>query len=56
MVKSSAVSVKLKTEVTIEDQSKRKDAQDEEEGTKHGALGDTMGDWGSGELAGWEIY
>lgn len=43
------ISVTVKTgAVIMEDLSKRKNAQNGEQGTKHGDLGDTMGDWGIG--------
>ena len=37
--------------MTTDDWSKGQDVNDEEEGTKHGTLGDTVGDWGGGGFA-----
>ena len=34
--------------MATDDLSKGKDVNDEEEGTKHGTLGNTVGDWGGG--------
>ena len=42
-----SVTVKIET-MTTDDLSKGKDVDDEEEGTKHGTLGDTVGHWGGG--------
>ena len=42
-----SVAVEIETMAT-DDLSKGKDVNDEEEGTKHGTLGDTMGDRGGG--------
>ena len=45
----SVVSVAMEVEaVATDDLSKGKDVNDEEEGTKHGTLGNTVGDWGGG--------
>ena len=45
----SVVSVAMEVEaVATDDLSKGKDVNDEEEGTKHGTLGDTVGDRGGG--------
>ena len=42
-----SVAVEIET-MTTDDLSKGKDVNDKEEGTKHGTLGDTVGDWGGG--------
>jgi len=44
-----SVAVEVET-TTTDDFSKRKDVNDEEEGTKHRTLGDTAGDCGGGFL------
>ena len=36
--------------VATDDLSKGKDVNDEEEGTKHGTLGDNASDWGGGRF------
>ena len=44
------IAVEIET-MTTDDLAKGKDVNDEEEGTKHGTLGDTVGDWGGGGFA-----
>ena len=45
-----SIAVEIET-MTTDDLSKGKDVNDEEEGTKHRTLGDTVGDWGGGGFA-----